>query len=274
MDRPIPRWLRAFFLVVTVQAFLVTPALFQPSLINIVEPWPASPLNARFIGALYTALGIGVLLCLGARAFREVRLILIGIGVATGVLLVISLARLQAFGLGELALHQFPTMWILFYIIDPLVVVYTLWRFRDSDPAGGGRSDLWPLWTAEAALLGLVALVLLVAPPLAMRLWPWALTEPLSQLYSGHFLTLAFVCALAAREARWEGVRIVAVTLVVLSLLVLVVSVIHLDRFKPNASTIVWFALFGAEAVGLGLLLWRRGLRRAPSAPEPRATLP
>ena len=49
MDQPIPRWLRIFFLIVAAQAFLLFIALIQPSLINLVEPWPATPLNARFI---------------------------------------------------------------------------------------------------------------------------------------------------------------------------------------------------------------------------------
>ena len=267
MDVPIPRWLRAFFVIVAVQAFLVTLALFQPTLINIVEPWPASPLNARFIGALYTGLGIGVLFCLRTHWFREVRLITIGIGVATASLLFITLYRLSVFGMGELALpDKFPVGWTLFYIIDPLVVIYTLWRFRGQDTAPDAPNPLGWLWGTEAIIFGVLGLLLLLLPNLAISLWPWAMTSPLSQLYSGHFLTLAIVSAFAVREPRWEAVRIMVVTIMALALLILVASVIHFDRFKSNPSTWIWFAFFGLEAVGLGLLLWRRRVRRSPGA--------
>ena len=275
MDAPIPRWLRAFFLIVTAQAFLVTLALFQPTLINIVEPWPASPLNARFIGALYTALGIGVLLCLRARWFREVRLVTIGIGVATATLLFITLYRLAMFGMGELAFpDKFPVGWTLFYIIDPLIVVYTLRRFRGKDTAPDTANPLALLWAAQAVIFGVVGLFLLFLPDLSMTLWPWAMTSPLSQLYSGHFLTLAILSALAVREPRWEAVRIMVVTLMVLAALVLLVSVIHFDRFKANASTWIWFVFFGAQAVGLAVLLWRRRVRPSPGAAVSTAGAP
>ncbi|MFN8482529.1 MAG: hypothetical protein U0768_05745 [Anaerolineae bacterium] len=271
MDTPIPRWLRAFFVIVAVQAFLVTPALFQPTLINIVEPWPASPLNARFIGALYTALGIAVLLCLRARAFRQVRLVTIGIVVATGTLLLITFYRLWMFGMDELALKgQFPTMWTLFYIIDPLVALYALWRFRGQDRPPAMPNPLAWLWSAEAAIFGALGLLLLVLPDLAVSFWPWAMTAPLSQLYSGHFITLAVVSAFAVGEPRWDAVRIMVVTIMTLAMLVLAVSVVHFDRFKSNPSTVIWFVFFGAEAVGLGALLWRRRAHRSPGAAVPR----
>ncbi len=275
MDAPIPRWLRAFFLVVAAQAFLVTLALFQPTLINIVEPWPASPLNARFIGALYTGLGIGVLLCLRTRWFREVRLIVVGIAVATATLLVITLYRLGVYGMGELAFpDQFPVGWTLFYIIDPLVVVYTLWRFRGQDTAPNTPNPLAWLWATEAVFLGALGLLLLLLPNLAISLWPWAMTSPLSQLYSGHFLTLAVVSALAVREPRWEAVRIMVITLMAIAFLILAVSVIHFDRFKSDLSTVIWFAFFGAQAIGLAVLLWRRRVRQSPGAAVSRAGVP
>ncbi|MFN8471686.1 MAG: hypothetical protein U0822_05790 [Anaerolineae bacterium] len=270
MDTSIPRWLRVFFVIVTAQAFLVTLALFQPTLINIVEPWPASPLNARFIGALYTALGIGVLLCIRARFFREVRLITIGIVVATATLLFITLYRLWAFGMGELALpDKFPVGWTLFYIIDPIVALYALWRFRSQDTAPAAANPLAWLWGAEAIIFGVVGLFLLFLPALAISLWPWAMTPPLAQLYSGHFITIAVVSAFAIREPRWDAVRIMVATIMVLALLVLAVSVVHFDRFKSNAWTVAWFIFFGAEAIGLGALLWRRRVRGSPGAAIP-----
>ena len=127
------------------------------------------------------------------------------------------------------------------------------------------------VWVAEAVIFGALGLVLLLLPTLAVALWPWAMTPPLSQLYSGHFITLAVVSAFAVREPRWDAVRIMVVTIMVLAVLVLAVSIVHLDRFKPNPSTLIWFIFFGAQAIGLGALLWRRRARRSPGAAVPSA---
>jgi len=83
MAQPLPWWLRAIFVLVAAQALLLIAALFQPPLVSLLVPWPASPLNARFIASMYTALGLGVLLCSMARSFREVRIVLFLICFAT-----------------------------------------------------------------------------------------------------------------------------------------------------------------------------------------------
>ena len=81
------------------------------------------------------------------------------------------------------------------------------------------------------------------------------MTVQLSQLYSGFFLSLSVVSVMAAREPRWEGVRVLAFIFATMAVLVLIVSVVHIDRFKSDASTVVWFVFFAAEAVVFGGLL-------------------
>ena len=51
---------------------------------------------------------------------------------------------------------------------------------------GLGAATAAPL-AAYAAALGLVGLLLLLAPALAGRIWPWELPEVLGQLYSAFF---------------------------------------------------------------------------------------
>ena len=66
-------------------------------------------MNARFIAAIYTALGLGVLLCSMARSFREVRIVLFGIGFATGLLFLLTLFRMIVYP-GELSLSVVSAM--------------------------------------------------------------------------------------------------------------------------------------------------------------------
>ena len=90
-------------------------AVVQPAWITVVLPWPASPLNARFIAALYLMGAITALLCLFARHYVEMRIALIQIGWVTGVLLLITLPHV-----GEFTPTTFPYRWVIFYTIDPV----------------------------------------------------------------------------------------------------------------------------------------------------------
>lgn len=259
MAQPLPWWLRAIFVLVAAQALLLVVAFFQPSMISLLVPWPASPLNARFIAAIYIALGLGVLLCSVAHSFREVRIVLFGIGFATALLFVLTLYRLIVFP-GELT--KFPLNWMLFYFIDPLLVAFSFWRLGGRDKAPSEPNPLALLWSTQAAILGVFGFILLFFPGFAISFWPWAMTVQLSQLYSGFAISLCIVSAMAVREPRWEGMRLLAFIFATLAVLVLIVSVVHFSRFKSDASTIIWFVFFAAEAITFGGLLISNLLRK------------
>ncbi len=252
MAQPLPWWLRAIFVLVAAQALLLVAALFQPPLISLLVPWPASPLNARFIAAIYTALGLGVLLCSVAHSFREVRIVLFGIGFATGLLFLLTLYRMIVYP-GELT--KFPLFWMLFYLIDPLLVAFSFWRLGGRDKAPSEPNQLALLWVIQAVILGVFGLLLLFFTGVAINIWPWAMTVQLSQLYSGLFISLCVVSAMAVREPRWEGVRLLVFIFATLAVLVLIISLVHINRFKSDASTVVWFVFFAAEAIVFGGLL-------------------
>lgn len=261
MERSIPWWLRAILWLAAAQALLLTTALFAPQYVNLLVPWPASPLNARFIASLYVSLGLGVLLCSMARSFREMRIVLFGVGMATIVLLFLTIVRMY-FHPGEL--KQFPTFWILFYIVDPLLVAFAFWRLGWGDTTPRGVSSLTPLWLVQAAFFGVLGLILMLLPTTAIGFWPWAITEPQAQLYSAFFLTLAVAGLLAIRELRWEGIRWLVFMIMLLALLVLVVSLLHFPRFTNLTTTIIWFAWFGLEVIVFGSLFIRHLVRPTP----------
>ena len=251
--------MRVVLLITAAQALLLVAALVDPKQVSLLVPWPASPLNARFIASLYVSLGVGVALAGTARSFVEVRIILVGIAIATVVLLILTFVRMA---LHPAELQKFPFFWVLFYVIDPLMVAVVFWRVG----WGGRGHPTWRVvtwvWAVQAALFGAVGLALMIDPGAARGVWPWAITEPQAQIYSAFFLTLSAASVLAALEERWEGVRLILVMIVLLALLVLTVSIIHLPRFTRPAETTVWFVVFGAEAVVFGGLLLRGTLRR------------
>lgn len=249
-----PWWVRAVLWLAAAQALLLLLALVQPSAVSLLVPWPATPLNARFIASLYVSLGVGVVLCSLAARFREMRIVLVGIATATALLLVLTVIRMWLHP-GELA--TFPTFWLLFYVVDPLLVGLVFWRLGWGGPGPATARPPAALWVAQAALFGAGGLVLLFLPDLARGLWPWAMTEPQSQLYSAFFLTLALTSLLATRESGWDGVRWLVLMIALLAVLVVAVSLMHLPRFTRAPATAVWLALFGAEALVFGGLFVR-----------------
>ena len=262
MNHAIPLWLRLIFVFVALQALELIVVFFQPTLVQLLVPWPATPLNARFIAALYVSLGFGVLLCAFARSFQAVRIVLLGIGLSTAMLFFITLPRL-----GEL--DAFPFWWMFFYVVDPLLVAFAFWRLGWRVQETPTQNSLAPVWIGHAAIMAATGFFLLVLPAAAINVWPWTMTVALAQLYSAFFLTLAIASLLAARESGIEGTQLPMAMILVLALLVLAVSLFHLDRFKTGIPTILWFLVFGAEALVFGGIL----VRQRVDAPVKEAAL-
>jgi hypothetical protein len=183
-----------------------------------------------------------------------VRLVLIGVGLATALLFLMTLPRL-----GELS--TFPTFWMLFYLVDPLLVLFTFWKLGWRASPTRSRNPLAPLWIVQSIIFGVGGIVLLVLPQTATAFWPWSMTVQLSQLYSMFFISISFMSLLAAREPGWADVQFLVFMIGALALLVLVASVLHLDRFRPGLLTIVWFVFFALEALAFGGLYVRTSLR-------------
>lgn len=260
MGRTIPMGVRAVLWITAAQALLLVLALFDPHYVNLLVPWPASPLNARFIAALYVSLALGVVACSFARNYIETRIVLVGIAMVTTVLFFLTLLRMY---LHPHELPHAPFFWLLFYAIDPLMVAVVFWRFGWGPRETPVRSALTLVWVAEAVLFGVLGLVFLVSPTSAISVWPWAITEPQAQLYSVFFLTIATASVLAAREARWEAVRWLVLMIALLAVLVLAVSLFHFARFTRPAATVIWFATFAAEALVFGWFFARHLVRSA-----------
>jgi hypothetical protein len=265
-DGAVPWWVRAVLWLAAAQALLLLLALVQPGYVSLLVPWPASPLNARFIASLYVALGAGVVLCSLAPRFREMRIVLAGIGVATALLLVLTVLRMS---LHPHELARFPLFWLLFYVIDPLLVGLVFLRLGWGGSGARGRTPPRALWLVEAVLFGAAGLVLMLLPAVAQHLWPWTITEPQSQLYSAFFITLAVASLLAARERSWDGVRWLVFMIAFLALLVLGVSLLHLARFTRGGGTVTWMAVLAAEALVCGGLFVTHTFRYRSPAPAP-----
>src|SRR5919199_1793959 len=138
MDRPVRWWLRAYLVFAAVQGLGIglTGLLIPP---EMQIPLRISPLNARFVAALYVAGGVGVLWAAFARRRSETRLFVVGFGVATTLILVLTLPHWSD--------------WLFDYVVDPLLAAVIipaagLWPARHGAP-----HRLTPLFVVEALVL-------------------------------------------------------------------------------------------------------------------------
>jgi len=246
-----PWWIRAYLGFAALQGLGIgLTGLLLPAEMQI--PLRISPLNARFVAALYLAGGVGVLWAAFARRRAETRLFVIGFGLATGMILVLTALHWSEFMADGLP-HR--PVWIFDYVVDPVLALLIvpaagLWPARH-----GTRHRLTPLFIVEAALLGALGLALLVMPDAVAAGWPWALPPLLGQLYGCFFVTLAVGAALAAREVEPRAVRGFALSSLALMLLVLIASLLHVDRFKAEPVTWLWFIAFGLGVCAFGAAL-------------------
>ncbi|MCA1647347.1 MAG: hypothetical protein LC797_18440, partial [Chloroflexi bacterium] len=203
MDRPLNWWIRGFLVFAAVQGFGIgLTGLFLPSEMQI--PLRITPLNTRFVAALYVAGAIGVLLAAFGKRRAEARLFVVGFGFVTLLILVLTLLHWSDFMTDPLP-HR--VVWMFDYVVDPLLAivlstVYGLWP-----TASGVRHNLTPLFVVQTALFGVLGLVMLFAPELAAAYWPWTLPPLLGQLYACFFLAFAVGATLAARETSPSAIR-------------------------------------------------------------------
>jgi len=250
---------RGYLVFAAVQGFGIgLTGLLAPDQMQI--PLRLTPLNARFVAALYTAGAIGVALAATNPRRLGTRLFVIGFAFATFVILVLTILHWPDF-MDPALPHR--AVWIFDYVADPLlgfilIPLAALWPARHA-----AHHSLSGVLYVKAVAFGGLGAILLLAPNLAASYWPWALPPVAGQLYACFLLTFAIGDVLAARESDVRAVRDFLIAALALCLLVLLVSAVHLDRFKPDPVTPIWFLFFaGWGAVcGASLVLW---MRRAP----------
>ncbi len=244
-------WIRGYLLFAAAQGFGIgLTGLFVPAEMQI--PLRITPLNSRFVAALYVAGGIGVILAALAKRRSEARLFVVGFGVATLLILILTLLHWSDFMADPLP-HR--AVWIFVYVVDPLVALLMIPLAGLWPPARGARHALSRLLMVQAVLFGLLGLVLLITPDVAAAYWPWMLPPLLGQLYACFILTFAIGAALGARESSARAIRDFLLASLGLTVLVLIASALHIDRFRPEPVTAIWFGTFGVGAIAFAVAL-------------------
>ncbi len=107
---------------------------------------------------------------------------------------------------------------------------------------------------AIGAVCLLLAAGLLALPAQMIAVWPWKLPPLLASIYAGPFLAYGVSALMLAREGRPEARRIVLVSMLAFTVLVVVASLLHLALFSfATPSAWVWFGALAASRRGDGV---------------------
>jgi hypothetical protein len=241
----VPWWLRAYLLLGAVQGLAIGfTGLFRPAHV-VGFPLTTTPLNTRFVASFYLAGATGLIASAVARRAVDTRIFVVGFVAVTALLFTATVWYWSTY-----TANGIPYPWVTSYVLEPIAGAAILRHLRLGRAAEPGRHRLSAVFTAQAAVFGVLGAVLAIAPGLAVRMWPWALTAVLARTYAAIFLAFSLGAALAARESRPAAVRAFALSSLALVVCAAAVSLVHHAKFDGGPSTWIWAAGLAAGLAG------------------------
>jgi hypothetical protein len=234
----------------------------------------ANPLTAAFLGASYWASFVIEALAARERLWANARIAVPSVLVFTVLTMVVSLVHLGQFHLGaRFALHTRVVAWgwLAIYALVPLLLLVVLvaqLRTPGTDPPRQTPPPVWLQIIIGAHAVGLLGLglVLLFAPGVGARVWPWALTPLTGRAIGAWLIGLGVAAAHALVERDLRRLRPAAWGYIAIAIL----QAIALARFPhqmrwSSPSGVVYVAVLASIAlVGVAAVLGGRG-----SSPDP-----
>lgn len=234
--------------------------------------WEIKPsLTAMYMGAGYLGGGYLFLHAALGRRWHRVAAGFPAVAIFTLVMLLATILHRERFDLGH-----FPAqLWLLLYVITPLLIPWLWWRNRRTDPGTPEPDDVVmpraARYVAGALGAGLLAagVVSFLAPSWLIGFWPWTLTPLTARVLAGWALLMGVGNVGVARESRWSGWRPGMESIALWHALVLAGSVAYREEFTTGL--VNWYTasvitvLVGIAALYLRMEGRRRRARMIPA---------
>jgi hypothetical protein len=196
--------------------------------------WQTPPFNARYVGVIYLAALVALLVFAIHGRWNPGRLVLWMIFTFTAAIMVVMLAYAGRFEWMRVATWVF---WPL-YLFLPVNSAIFLWRLRDlrvPEPLVHARAAL----TVLALLLGGYGVALLAIPETATDFWPWPVDAFHARIYAATYLTPAVGAWVLRGGATPEELRTLGLTLVVFGVAAIVAVPTTWTFFAVNAAPVL-----------------------------------
>lgn len=221
------------------------------------------PMTAMYMGAGYLG---GAWLFANAIFGRRWHRVAAGFPPVTAFTIVLLLATIvhrDRFDPGHLPFQ----IWLVLYIITPVLVPWLWWRNRATDPGGPEPGDVTVPAAARRIMQGLGVVLLafaavgFVSPETLNGVWPWALTPLTARVMAGWFTLLAVGNLAIGRESRWSAWRVPVQSIVSWHVLVLIAAAVNAADF--TAGLVNWYvAAVVLALLGIAALYVRMEARR------------
>lgn len=180
-----------------------TVLFLLPALGNQIWSWAIPPFNSRYVGAIYFAALLPLVIFAATGRWAPGKLVLWMIFAFTTSIGLTMLIHIDGFDWARPATYAF---WFL-YIFLPINSALFLYRLRIQDVAG--RTVNSPQWQTvllvTMIVLGFYGLGLLIAPEALTSFWPWGVDPFHGRIYAATFITPALgACVISGRSAPSE----------------------------------------------------------------------
>ncbi|MDQ6726432.1 MAG: hypothetical protein M3066_09755 [Actinomycetota bacterium] len=263
---PTTRALSAFIVPFLVVAFVVLYGF--PGDTGRLFAWKiAPPMTPMTLGAVYIGGAYFFVQAFRATAWHTVAAGFVAVGTFASLMGVATVIHWDRFNHSHVAFW----LWAGLYFTTPFLVWGT-WAAnrRRGTAASPGDLVLPPAARAVMGATGAIAAIagafLFLAPPRAIRVWPWTLT-PLTSRVLGAVFMLGIAGLGVLTDARWSASRLMLqVQVFMLALILIAAARAHADFDGSKAMT--WLLLAGfvaamASAAALSVTMDRRDRARA-----------
>jgi len=234
---------------------------FFPDIAKIAWVWAIPPFNSRYVGAIYTAALLPLVVFAIAGRWSPGRVVLwmiLAFTTSIGLVMLMYTPQFEWTRLGT------PIFWLL-YIFLPINSVYFLYKLRSWEVFDSEDNSpmIRNLLLAVLILSGLYGIGLLLIPETVTAFWPWKIDAFHGRIYAATFLTPALGAWIINRRSAPSERLVLGLTLATLGVLAIIGLVwtsagVPLDKQVNYASLGTW-AFIGMNllcgAAGLGLML-------------------
>lgn len=187
----IPAYLRFVTAIECCVVFMAASLLFFfPALAEKMWAWAIPPFNARFVGAIYSAAYLPLLIFWYSSRWTPGRLVLLMIFVFTSLIMGVMIFHWDSFAWDRLS--TFLIFWPLYFFL-PINSIIFLIRSREIPiPIPVAMPPIWRIILTIFAISGFVyGIGLLFAPEALTRFWPWDVDAFHGRIYASAFITPA-----------------------------------------------------------------------------------
>lgn len=191
-DNPrIPAYLRFVTAIECCVVFMAASLLFFfPALAEKMWAWAIPPFNARFVGAIYSAAYLPLLIFWYSSRWTPGRLVLLMIFVFTSLIMGVMIFHWDSFAWDRLS--TFLIFWPLYFFLPINSIIFLIRSRTIPLPSPVEMPSIWRIILTIFAISGFVyGIGLLFAPEVLTRFWPWHVDAFHGRIYASAFITPA-----------------------------------------------------------------------------------